>query len=110
MPPVSSGAVCQPEVAIEADAGTVTVTAAESTAAEAALTDHTVGEPAPAHCVQPPVPSVLPRVDKDGNIFVSATTLFKDFVPPVSSGVPLQEDPVEKADVVEDDGSIDGTS
>ena len=30
---------------------TVTVTATESTAAEAALTDHTVGEPGPAHCV-----------------------------------------------------------
>ncbi|KAM0874542.1 hypothetical protein ACQ4PT_037370 [Festuca glaucescens] len=117
-PPSDTGAFTQPELATQADATTVaeaaneTLAAAESNAAEAALSDHTVAEPAPAHCVQPDIPSVpcvQPRVDKDGNIFISATTLFNNVVPVVSSDVLLQEDPIEKADVVEGDGPTDDT-
>ncbi|KAM0895067.1 hypothetical protein ACQ4PT_024057 [Festuca glaucescens] len=117
-PPSDTGAVTLPELATEADAtsgaeaANETLAAAESNAVEAALSDHTVAEPAPAHCVQPDiasVPCVQPRVDKEGNIFVSATTLFKNVVPAVSSDVLFQEDPIEKADVVEDDGPTDDT-
>ncbi|KAM0903940.1 hypothetical protein ACQ4PT_018337 [Festuca glaucescens] len=112
-PPSDTGAVTLPELATEADATTgaeaanETLAHAESNVVEAALSDHTVAEPDPAHCVQPniaSVPCVQPRVEKEGNIFVSATTLFKNVVPAVISNVLFQEDPVEKADVVEDDG------
>ncbi|KAM0913352.1 hypothetical protein ACQ4PT_012211 [Festuca glaucescens] len=108
-PPSDTGAFTLPELATQADAANETLAAAESNAAEAALSDHTVAEPAPAHCVQPDIPSVpcvQPRVDKECNIFVSAATLFKNVVPAVSSNVLFQEDHVEKAAVVEDDGPM----
>ncbi|KAM0881813.1 hypothetical protein ACQ4PT_032705 [Festuca glaucescens] len=82
-PPYDTGAVTLPELATEADATTGAEAANETLAA---------------------TESNEPRVDKEGNIFISATTLFKNVVPDVISDVLFQEDHVEKADVVEDDG------